>query len=127
MIKKIALFAAIAAAAMLAACKKDGVVGISKIDSHYFAFENGETFIPIGLNFCWPPFKWDSADERKTLSEVEAQLDNLAKNGGNFIRIWISADFTEAEVSEGVYDEARAKRLDKIVQMCQARGIKIKM
>lgn len=126
--KKIVLSIVVGVALVLSACKKDGgFVGVSKDSNRYFALQNGETFIPNGLNFCWPPFKWDSKDEEQTLAEVEAQLDNLAKNGGNFIRIWISSDFTESEVSEGVYDESRAKRLDKIVEMCQKRGIKVKM
>ena len=58
---------------------------------------------------------------------MEEQLENLAKNGGNFVRIWISADFTEPEVAEGIYDENKAKRLDRIVEMCAKRGIKAKM
>ena len=102
-------------------------VEISKTDNRYLALKDGSTYIPIGLNFCWPPNAWDSNDEQKTLDEIERQLDNLAKNGGNFVRIWISADFTEPEIAEGVYDENKAKRLDKIVDMCAKRGIKAKM
>ncbi len=127
MVKNIILSALLALATAVTACKKEGFVGVSDSHNAYFALDNGETYIPNGLNFCWPPFKWDSTQAEETLAEVQAQLDNLAKNGGNFIRIWISSDFTEAEVAEGVYDETRAKRLDKIVKMCSDRGIKIKM
>ena len=60
-------------------------VEISKTDNRYLALKDGSTYIPIGLNFCWPPNAWDSNDEQKTLDEIERQLDNLAKNGGNFV------------------------------------------
>lgn len=122
------LGAALLAAVALSGCKEDkNFVEVSKADCHYLALKDGSTYIPIGLNFCWPPNAWNGKDEEKTLKVVEEQLDNLAKNGGNFVRIWISADFTEPEVAQGVYDENKAKRLDRIVEMCAKRGIKAKM
>lgn len=122
------LCAAALAALAFSGCKEDkNFVGVSKTDCRYLALKDGSTYIPIGLNFCWPPNAWNGKDEEKTLKEVEEQLENLAKNGGNFVRIWISADFTEPEVAEGIYDENKAKRLDRIVEMCAKRGIKAKM
>lgn len=125
--KRMLLSLMLAGVFLLGCSSKGDFVEVSKVDNRYFALKSGKTYIPNGLNFCWAPFAWDSADEEKTLREVEEQLDNLAKNGGNFIRIWISSDFTEPEVAEGIYDENKAKRLDRIVEMCEKRGIKIKM
>lgn len=48
---------------LLGCSSKGDFVEVSKVDNRYFALKSGKTYIPNGLNFCWAPFAWDSADE----------------------------------------------------------------
>ncbi|MDR2919258.1 MAG: cellulase family glycosylhydrolase [Tannerella sp.] len=109
------------------ACSKKAFVRVCARDNKYLELTDGRPYIPIGLNFCWPPFSWDSDDEGKTLSEIDTQLRNLSKNRGNFIRIWLSAAFFEPEIKAGIYDEHIARRMDHVMETAEKYGIYVKL
>lgn len=54
MVKNVILSALLALATAVTACKKEGFVRVSDSHNAYFALDNGETYIPNGLNFCCP-------------------------------------------------------------------------
>ena len=122
--------ALVAVAAFLFACVAHGdirSIRVSEKDCRYLEYSDGKAYIPIGINWCWPSFEWDSQDPERTLATFERQLRKFASFGGNFIRIWVSCDFFEPEVSEGVYDEDRAKRLDRVLAVCRDLDIRAKL
>lgn len=99
-------------------------VRVSKSDPHYFELSNGELFVPVGVNICWPRFV---SREDSVLSKMESYLNKLGRNGGNFTRIWLSAPAFEVEHAKaGEYDEKIARRIDKIVEMARRNGVRIK-
>jgi hypothetical protein len=106
---------------------KKAFVKVCDKNNRYLELTNGKPYIPIGLNFCWPPFSWNGHDVDKTLSEIDLQLKVLSKNRGNFIRIWLSAAFFEAEQKAGVYDEHIAKRMDRVMAMAEKYNIRVKL
>lgn len=84
-----------------------------------------KTYIPIGINLCFPRF--DPTVEAG-IERYESWLDALAKNRGNFARLWLGHPFFDIEPHcAGEFDEGAAARLDKVLEMAKERGILIKM
>lgn len=100
-------------------------VRVSPRDHRYLEQTDGTPYVPIGLNMIAPP---DASDEAAALRGMEAWLDSLAANGGNYIRVWLSSPFWDVEHERsGVYDPEKAKRIDRLLEMCRKRGIRVKM
>ena len=95
-------------------------VRVSPRDSRYFELSDGQPYIPIGLNMIAPP--------GNDLAGMEAWLEKLAANGGNFIRIWLGSPFFDVEHERsGVYDEERAKRIDALLAVAREHDVRVKM
>ena len=64
----------------------DGFLRINPNSNYDFLFDSGKPFRGVGLNLCWgyEP-KW--GDEK--VYQYETFLDELAKNKGDFFRIWM--------------------------------------
>jgi hypothetical protein len=115
-----------------------GFVTISQQDPRYFACSNGESYCPIGLNLCSPPqyllpqgmahFETGSQYATLGLREYERWFRLLAQNGGNFTRIWLSNPYLAAETEiAGEVDLLRFNRLDGLVELARAYGIRLKL
>ena len=64
----------------------------------------------------------------RDLPGLEAWMEQLQANGGNYIRVWLSNPFFDVEHDRcGVYDEAKAKRIDALLAMAARHGIRLKM
>ncbi|MCF7973351.1 MAG: cellulase family glycosylhydrolase [Phycisphaerae bacterium] len=99
-------------------------VQVSQQDSRYFELSNGSPYVPIGLNMIAP---WGQ-DEADALSRMDQWMNQLSENGGNYIRLWLSHDFFDIEHEQcGVYDEAKAKRIDAVLAMARKYHIRVKM
>lgn len=100
-------------------------VKVSKQYPRYFATANGKTYIPIGLNLCWPRF---IDNEAEGLAKMEFYFRQLSQNGGNYARIWLSAPFWEIEtVKAGAYDRTKINRLDKLLALAKKYNIRLKI
>jgi hypothetical protein len=103
----------------------DTYVRVSPRDANYLEFTDGSPYIPIGLNMISPPA---AATEEESLHGFDAWLTSLSAQGGNYIRVWLSNPFWSVEHEKcGVYDEARARRIDRLLEMCRAHHIRVKM
>ena len=59
---------------------------------------------------------------------IEKHLKNIAENGGNYARIWISHPFYEIEDSRpGVYNPKKFARIDRLVGLAQKYGVRLKI
>ncbi len=95
-------------------------VRVSPRDSRYFELDDGRPHVPIGLNMIAPP--------GDGLEGMERWMDKLAKNRGNFIRVWLSSPFFDVEhARSGQYDAEKAKRIDGVLAMARKRGIRVKI
>ncbi|MGE5569908.1 MAG: cellulase family glycosylhydrolase [Rhodospirillales bacterium] len=115
------LFSAILAAGLSFA----QFVRVSPHDHRYLELTDGTPYVPVGLNMIAPP---GGSDEAEALRGMEAWLDSLSSHGGNYIRVWLSSPFWDVEHERsGVYDAEKAKRIDRLLEMCRKRGIRVKM
>jgi hypothetical protein len=101
-------------------------VQVSPKNNHYLALSNGEPFIPIGLNLVAPDTS--VSEESAGMLQFEQWMDKLSRNGGNYIRIWLSSPFWDVEhETSGVFDEVKARRIDTMLKLARQRGIRVKM
>ncbi|HEY2013493.1 MAG TPA: hypothetical protein VGH38_08335, partial [Bryobacteraceae bacterium] len=97
-------------------------VRVSPRDHRYLELSDGKPYIPIGLNMISPPGVKGGEDE--ALNGMDAWLASLSSNGGNYIRVWLSNDFWDVEHEKsGVYDEVKARRIDRMLDLCRKHGI----
>jgi hypothetical protein len=100
-------------------------VRVSPRNPKYMELTSGKSYIPIGLNLIAPP---RAANEDEALQRYDAWLAALAGNGGNYVRVWISNDFFDVEhARSGEYDEAKARRIERMLALAKACGIRVKM
>mgnify|MGYP000229959239 CR=1 FL=1 len=101
-------------------------VRVSPRDSRYFELTDGTPYVPIGLNVIHPRSRIDETG--KGLAQMEEWMKVLAENGGNYMRVWLSAYFWQVEHEKaGVYDETRAKRIDALLDLARKYGIRLKL
>jgi len=113
-----------------------GYVEVSRHDPRYFAFTNGEPYVPIGLNLCRPEFfalstgeEFKTGSKRGTLGarQYERWFRELAANGGNFARLWLGDSYLQAETEvAGELDPLRLAALDRVVELARQYGIRLK-
>lgn len=98
--------------------KNPGFVRVSKKDFHYFEFDNGEQFIPIGANVCW-------AGGKGTF-DFDIWLPKYAEVGGNYFRVWLGPSWTTFALERSSvreYDLKNAWRLDYILDLSSKIGL----
>jgi hypothetical protein len=102
-------------------------VRVSPRDPRYLELSDGRPYIPIGLNLIAP----DGArgpGETNGLARMDEWMQQLAANDGNYIRIWLSSPFWDVEHERaGVYDEARARRVDQMLAIARRCGLRVKL
>jgi hypothetical protein len=107
------------AAIAAAAPATETFVRVSPRDRRYLELSDGSPYVPIGLNLIAPP---------GSMRTYETWLDQLAANGGNYIRAWLSNPFWDVEhVRSGEYDENKAELIETALVLARKRGIRVKM
>lgn len=71
---------------------RHGDVQQSRLDPHYFQFEDGTPYVPLGQNLAWG--NWGT--ENGTYS-YDAWLPKMADAGANFARYWMWSDYQGIE------------------------------
>jgi len=93
-------------------------VRVSQKDPRYFELSDGKPYIAVGFNLVGPP---DSND-------VERVVGVMAENGVNYCRIWLDQPLWSIEQKKsGQYDAENARTLDRFLELCRKRGIRVKM
>lgn len=97
-----------------------GFVRIHPRNPTFFAFENGDTFFPVGINMGW------GADQ--PLDDYRRWLDRLAAQGGTIIRIWMASwsfgiEWNDTPLGDYTNRLDRAWQLDQVMKMAEERGI----
>jgi hypothetical protein len=102
-----------------------GFVRIHPQNPRYFAFENDDLYVPIGLNIAW-----STQQGTAVLEDYEHWFNCLSANGGNTARIWMAdwsfgIEWNEAPLGDYSQRLDRAWLLDQVFQMAEQRGIYI--
>ena len=101
-------------------------IKVSGDNPAYFSYSDGSAYIPVGINMINPSGRYaDNPDS--AFQEIGEWMKNLAANGGNYVRVWLSQSFWDIEEKAGVYDEKKAARIDKFIQMARENHLHIKM
>ena len=100
-------------------------VRVSPRDHRYLELSSGAPYIPNGLNLIAPP---RAASDEESLKIFDDWLTKLSANGGDYIRVWLSNPFWDVEhETSGVYDENKARLIDRMIELCRKHGIRVKM
>lgn len=91
---------------------------VSPRDPRYFELSDGRPYIPVGFNLVPPPAPAD----------FEPVVARMADHGVNYCRIWLDQPPWNVEhARSGQYDPEKARHLDRFLELCRARGIRVKM
>ncbi len=100
-------------------------VRVSPRDHRYFELTDGTAYVPIGLNMISPG---GNLSTEAGLAVVDGWMANLAGQGGNFARIWLSSPFWDVEHERsGVFDETKAERIDGLLRLARKHNIRLKL
>jgi hypothetical protein len=101
-------------------------IQVSKKNPAYFSYSDGETYIPVGINMINPSGRYANNPD-SAFYEIGLWMKNLSANGGNYIRVWLSNSFWDIEEEAGVYNEKKAARIDRFIEMARNNHLRIKM
>ncbi|MDD3587261.1 MAG: cellulase family glycosylhydrolase [Thermoguttaceae bacterium] len=128
------VFLCVAAVSSTFAAGKPEFIRVSKENPAYFEYGDGTPYIPIGVNLCiLREYNADGVmefidDEARGLAKMEFYFQQLAKNGGNYCRIWLGSKFFEIErTSPGKYEEAYIQRFAKVLKLAEKYDIRLKL
>jgi hypothetical protein len=120
---------------------KPGFLGVNRTDNHYFSFNNGDFFYPLGLNIRSPT---DARYAKMVKKEVDADsgtyyyediFSDMHKNNLNFVEIWLAPWFASLQWKEnrpgyrglGYYNLRHAWKLDTILEAAEKNNIYIQL
>ncbi|MFW7379646.1 MAG: DUF5060 domain-containing protein [Oligoflexus sp.] len=103
--------------------KEPGFLQVDPDDRNYFSFESGQFYYPIGQNLGWD-----------SLENYEAYFKQMAENGQNWARIWMSHWSFGLEWKPmghyrglGNYNLRNAARLDQLFTLAKRHGIYLQL
>lgn len=121
------LFSMLAAVPLCVWGTEDLFVRVSQKNPGYFELSDGSAYIPIGYNLCFPQYSSGLSDD-ECFKNIESHMKNMAENGGNYARIWVSSPFYEIEDEKaGVYNPVKLARIDRVVELAKKYGIRLKI
>ena len=101
--------------------KRGGYVRKSPDNCRYFSTTTGETYIPVGMNICFPRF---IKDPDEALADYEKKFRTLSENGGNYARIWLSHPLFEIEdTKQGEFNPEKIARVDRLFDLADKYGL----
>lgn len=98
---------------------REGFMRVSSANPRYFELDSGRTFVPVGLNLCWP--------DKDGLASYDRRFKKLQTVGGNFARIWTTQErrLETKEAGLGRYDAQNASFYDAVFELAETYGIRI--
>ena len=91
-------------------------VQVSARDSRYFCLSDGQPYIPVGCNIA----------AMGSVADMEHYLGEMHRHGANFGRVWLNTGLFEIETRYGEVDSAKLVRIDRLLELADRYGIKIK-
>ena len=91
-------------------------VQVSARDPRYFCLSDGQPYIPVGCNIA----------AMGSVADMEHYLGEMHRHGANFGRVWLDTGLFEIETRYGEVDTAKLVRIDRLLELADRYGIKIK-
>lgn len=119
---------------------RQGMLGLN--DNWTLRYDNGDLYKGIGENICWESRENDDSRFFSSLHEMhdrynyDYMLPLFARNGGNFIRVWMNGwnfpidkkdnfnNIRYTATAEPI-NESAVTRLDHMIGLCESLGIKV--
>lgn len=101
-------------------------IEVSHDNPSYFSFSDGSSYVPVGINMINPSGRNDENPD-SAFYEIDQWMKNLSENGGNYIRVWLSQSFWDIEEEAGKYNEEKALRIDRFIEMARKYKLRIKI
>lgn len=109
---------------MLSALAGTRFIDVSTVDSRYFAYADGRTFVPVGCNICFDRLEKPSAAARALF---DGWMTKFAANGGNFMRVWLSCPFVETMPDKaGEFSQEATDNLKWLVARAEQLNLRLK-
>ncbi|MFA7139801.1 MAG: DUF5060 domain-containing protein [Proteiniphilum sp.] len=120
---------------------KSDLNGFLNTESNWILrFDNGEPFRGVAENICWESRTNDDSKffkelhERGDIFNYDSMIPKFAKNGGNFVRVWMCSwnfpidrknNFNNSryEPSEEYFNRSVVDRLDHFVELCEKENV----
>lgn len=113
-----------------------GYVTVSRRDPRYFAYSNGTSFFPNGLNLALlRPVACPAGGEFAVrgrayigLRGYERWFRQCAQHGANFVRIWLGQEYLCPDTAQaGELDPVQLAKLDALIALAARYGLRIKL
>lgn len=91
--------------------------GFVSVKGRRFVLDNGDVFFPVGANRCWG----DRRHPKRYLDDME----RLASNGANCLRVWLAPWWLPLEVRPARFDQVSAALLDAIMAKAESLGLRV--
>jgi hypothetical protein len=102
-------------------------IEVSKVNPSYFAFSDGNPYIPIGINLINPSGRYQQHPD-SAFYEIDQWMKQLSENGGNYVRIWLSQSFWDMEEDmAGKYSDEKVTRIDRFFEMARKYKLRVKI
>ncbi len=121
----------------VAESNRRGFITINPKDKRYFAYDDGETFCPIGINMAFPTYynrtdgtEFGTTSIHDTLGykDYSRWIKKFAKAGGNYLRLWLGTEYFCIESPTiGNINYLNFARIDAIVELARKYNIKLKL
>jgi hypothetical protein len=98
---------------------------VSPANPRYLELSDGSPYIPIGPNIAWERF---ATDEKEIFARTEARFRQVAANGGNFARVYLSHPFYAIDPT-GPQDQIdlKLRRMDRLLALARRYHIRVKL
>ncbi|HET6992308.1 MAG TPA: DUF5060 domain-containing protein, partial [Bacteroidia bacterium] len=113
--------------------KNHGYINVAA-DQKHFQYTDGTPFFALGQNIAWADesilhgYAGSAPAYNCGYYDVYHYMNNLADNGGNYVRIYMAHWSTGVEWEElGVYAQDRACALDSMLRIAEERGLHIQL
>jgi hypothetical protein len=97
-----------------------GYVRVSPRDGHYFEFERGGTFFPIGSNVAWY--------DQRGISAYDLWFGKMSGEGANYARLWFASwgfaqEWSDTGLGNYTARQRQAWEMDYVVDLAEQKGI----
>ncbi|MEP7357838.1 MAG: DUF5060 domain-containing protein, partial [Anaerolineales bacterium] len=101
-----------------------GFVRVNPANPHYFAFDDGRLYFPIGLNLAW------ASSLEQTVPEYTRWFDSLSANGGNLARLWmpdwgVGVEWNDTGLGDYTARQKQAWLLDQVFNLAEQKNVYI--
>ncbi len=114
-----------------------GYIKVSERDSRYFEYTDKTSFVPIGINTCYPT-KYGISDGKEFglsgkykyigIKQYEAWFKKLSQSGVNLVRLWLGHEYFNPETENAnEFDLVQFSKIDNVINLAKQYGLKLKL